>query len=355
MNETDYHPLVSVIVPVYNVEKYLDRCLESIVKQTYGNLEIILIDDGSTDASGDLCDAWSKKDTRIKVQHFENCGVSAARNRGIEATRGSWIVFIDPDDYVGENHILNLLSTALGMDVSLAITTAETTLCGEEMPAQKTIPSGYKLMDAPEAMSIACEARLFGASVCGRIFSSQLTKFLKFPEGKYYEDQFITYRVFAEAGQIAYENARDYYYVRLRPSSTTTTADLKLLDLLDADRALIAFAANQSLFALEQAATRRYYSHLISAYTRFTAQDQQALADKAYEYIRAERRSALLNPTSRASTKIAFLASYLPRFMYSGFLDLNEKRLTQAKKKEWEKKAHDVANRQRAEKQWRDR
>lgn len=100
--------LISIIVPVYNVEKYLDRCLESIVNQTYKNLEIVLVDDGSIDNSGEKCDEWLKKDNRIKVIHKQNGGVSSARNVGLEEASGKYITFIDSDDYVLENYIENL-------------------------------------------------------------------------------------------------------------------------------------------------------------------------------------------------------------------------------------------------------
>lgn len=100
--------LISVIVPVYNVEKYLDRCIESIVNQTYQKLEILLIDDGATDCSGEKCDDWAKRDKRIKVIHKENEGVSSARNLGIEKATGKYIAFIDSDDYVVSEYIEKL-------------------------------------------------------------------------------------------------------------------------------------------------------------------------------------------------------------------------------------------------------
>ena len=110
--------LVSVIVPIYNVEKYLNKCIESIINQTYKNLEIILIDDGSTDKSGKICDRFEKKDNRIKVIHQKNAGVSSARNTGIDSADGLWIAFIDSDDWVEENYIKNLIeNTSKDVDV----------------------------------------------------------------------------------------------------------------------------------------------------------------------------------------------------------------------------------------------
>ena len=96
---------ISVIVPVYNVEKYLDKCVESIVNQTYKNLEIILVDDGSTDSCPEICDEWAKKDNRIKVIHKPNGGLSSARNAGMDSMTGSYIQFVDSDDYIKSNMI----------------------------------------------------------------------------------------------------------------------------------------------------------------------------------------------------------------------------------------------------------
>ena len=112
--------LVSVIVPVYNTEKYVDKCIESIVFQTYQNLQIILIDDGSTDLSAEKCDAWKEKDKRVVVIHQKNKGVSAARNIGINKSTGKWIVFIDSDDCVEKNYVerLALLNTIWKTKVS---------------------------------------------------------------------------------------------------------------------------------------------------------------------------------------------------------------------------------------------
>ena len=103
--------LISVIVPIYNVEKYIDTCLKSITKQTYKNIEIILVDDGSTDLSAKLCDEWKKKDKRVKVIHQENKGVAQARNIGIDCATGKYISFIDPDDYIDYQMLEKLYDT----------------------------------------------------------------------------------------------------------------------------------------------------------------------------------------------------------------------------------------------------
>ena len=102
-------PIISVIVPVYNVEKYLNRCIDSILAQTFSDFELLLIDDGSKDKSGEICDQYAEKDDRIKVLHKENGGASAARNTGIDHAVGEYIMFADSDDYIGRNMLESLL------------------------------------------------------------------------------------------------------------------------------------------------------------------------------------------------------------------------------------------------------
>ncbi len=111
MRGNEVHPLISVIIPVYNVEKYLARCLDSIIYQAYSNLEIILVDDGSPDNSGKICDDYAEKDNRVRVIHKENGGVSSARNIGIEVAKGDYITFVDSDDYILDNHFLQFVKS----------------------------------------------------------------------------------------------------------------------------------------------------------------------------------------------------------------------------------------------------
>ena len=115
-------PLVSVIIPVYNVEAYLERCVRSVLDQSYSHLEILLIDDGSTDNSSSLCDSLALTDSRIIVFHKENGGLSSARNMGLEAANGDYLVYVDSDDLIGSEHIFNLLSAAVGLKADMAIT-----------------------------------------------------------------------------------------------------------------------------------------------------------------------------------------------------------------------------------------
>ena len=122
MTKVSKNPLISIIVPVYNVEEYLDKCVESIVNQTYKNIEVILVDDGSPDNCPKMCDDWAKKDKRIKVIHKKNGGLSDARNKGIDESKGEYLSFVDSDDYITDNYVellYNIISKEHA-DISMA-------------------------------------------------------------------------------------------------------------------------------------------------------------------------------------------------------------------------------------------
>ena len=118
MTKVSKEPLITVVVPIYNVEDYLNKCIESIVNQTYKNLEIILVDDGSPDNSPKMCDDWAKKDKRIKVIHKENGGVSSARNIGIDKSKGEWITFVDADDWIEKTYIEDMYNISIEFEIS---------------------------------------------------------------------------------------------------------------------------------------------------------------------------------------------------------------------------------------------
>lgn len=328
MTDQNSCPLVSVIVPVYNVEDYLERCVRSILGQTYPYLEIILVDDGSTDSSGALCDVLQSQDARILICHTNNRGVSAARNTGLEIASGAYIVYVDADDMIGVNHVLNLLSCAIGADADVAITTLSVIPNGEEVSALPSrTPTDYELLPSIEAARIALSPSNFpfAEHPCGKIFSSSLAPYLVFPEGKYFEDAFIMYRVLLEANRTVYENANDYYYTIDRPFSTMTYHNEKHLDIITARESIMQFAQEHQP-QLEAIAAVRYYSCLISVLAGFCLENQNELSNRVYSQVKAERIDALLSPFVATSTKIAFILSFLPKHLYFQVLSFTEKK-----------------------------
>lgn len=324
----NYHPLISIIVPVYNVESYLEKCIISITSQSYDNLEIIVVDDGSTDSSGSICNALAENDERIKVIHSSNGGAGRARNIGLANSVGEYIVYVDADDCLGPDYLLNLLSTILGAQTTMAVTGMTLVKLEENdaIPA-RAIPSTYSLIDAQEAIYLAHKKPLlpFSEAPHGKIFSASLAPYLIFPEDKHNEDQFIMYRVMYEAGTIAYENANDYYYLTNRPTSLTNKVVDGFFDTFEARKQIILFAQDKSLPLVEQVAAQYYFARLIGSFARLSLIDAPELASRAYQMIIRERAVALHSPYTWPRTKIAFFLSFLPKTLYTKILCSIEK------------------------------
>ena len=204
----EYCELVSVIVPVYNVEKYLSKCVESILTQSYRMLEIILVNDGSTDASGDLCNEWAKKDNRIIVIHKTNGGLSDARNAGLDIAQGKYVIFIDSDDYITVDMIETLLISA------------ETNLC--EISVCNMMRFSETGNIAPFYNPTDRETVLLGndrfetlkqPSVCNKLFAIELFEGIRFPKGKYYEDTFVYHELVYRSKKVVLTGKDGYWYL----------------------------------------------------------------------------------------------------------------------------------------------
>jgi glycosyltransferase involved in cell wall biosynthesis len=205
--------LVTVIIPVFNVSGYLPRLLDTSLSQTHRELEILLVDDGSSDDSGAICDEYAAKDSRIKVIHKTNSGVADARNTGLDSASGDYIVFADGDDYLGKDYVSYLLKlcTDNNADISCcAWTTDEGGKLGK-CSFRKNEPGLYK--GNHEAMRALLTTRLFSSSVWGKMFKRNLFDEIRFPEGSnYYEDDATMYRLASKAGSVALGGESGYFY-----------------------------------------------------------------------------------------------------------------------------------------------
>ena len=226
-------PLISVIVPVYKVEKYLDRCVQSIVDQTYRNLEIILVDDGSPDNCPAMCDAWAAKDSRIKVLHKENGGLSDARNAGMAVATGFYMGFVDSDDYIAPEmyRLLYERLTADGSDIAA---------CGVEMVFEDGSPSriltkaGTCVLAHDEAMeAVICESWL-KQPVWYKLYKTALIREISFPVGKYHEDVFWTWQAVAQAQHVSIFHTPCYFYLQRTGSIMGERYSLRRLDAIEA-------------------------------------------------------------------------------------------------------------------------
>ena len=213
-------PRISIIVPVYNVEHVLKRCCESILHQTYADFECILVDDGSTDKSGIICDTYTGLDERFKVIHQSNRGVSAARNTGLDHARGDYLTFVDSDDCIHPEYLNVLLSSLISFDADASI--CNYTIFKDNVPDikfednEKTIFSGedicYKLYDYGNSGQYIAP--------WGKLWKRKCYTGLRFPVGKIHEDQFITYKVFFACNRVVTIDSSLYFYW-VNPNSIT--------------------------------------------------------------------------------------------------------------------------------------
>ncbi len=203
--------LITVVVPIYNVEQYLKRCVDSIINQTYKNLEIILIDDGSPDNCGLICDEYASKDSRIRVIHKQNGGLSDARNVGIKSATGKYITFIDSDDYITLDYIEYLYNLIKKYNVKLSICSVNI-VWGEAKPDENT-----NLKDELLDTKSAYENLLFhkGIDVCApaKLYLTELWQNFEFPKGKVYEDTAVIYKLLESANSVSFGNKKCYYYI----------------------------------------------------------------------------------------------------------------------------------------------
>lgn len=225
-------PLISVIVPVYKVEPYLHRCVDSILAQTFTDFELILVDDGSPDTCGAICDEYAAKDARIHVIHQANGGLSAARNAGIDwAFQNSdsrWLAFIDSDDWVHPRYLELLYSAAAEYKVKVSCCGIQTLQddhpeCPEYDKAEVLDWETY-LMKPLLQVSVA---------VC-KLYAKELFDELRYPVGKVHEDEYLTYKLLFLAQKIACFSAELYYYYQRQASITQAPFSLRRLDLIPA-------------------------------------------------------------------------------------------------------------------------
>lgn len=231
--------LVSVIVPVYNVEKYLKKCVNSIINQTYRNLEIILVDDGSPDRSPFLCDEFAKKDSRIKVVHKENGGLSDARNAGIEVSTGDYLMFVDSDDYIAAQMCEKLLTAIEKANADLSIcnflyTSENPSEVDNQRNMHMSIPNEILTGRDIVENKLREGQRWYWVVAWNKLYSRKLFAHVRFAKGKLYEDEFIFHKILLQCERVACVAEPLYFYVQRDGSIMSMGYKLQNLDKCEA-------------------------------------------------------------------------------------------------------------------------
>jgi len=290
--------LVSIVIPVYNAKPYLDECLSSIVTQTFTNLEIVLVDDGSTDGSGQLCDEWLLKDKRIKVIHKNNEGAAAARNAGLAVAQGNYISFIDDDDWVHPDFLKTLYRFCEEKHCDIAqcglikVWSADDIINDQSNTGYKSVKvSGREMVKRlyePEGWR--------NVVVWNKIYRKKVFSDLEFPTGKSHEDEFITWKLFWKTEHVMVTEAPLYYY-RQRNDSFMGEGFKpgKVIDKTEAleERALFFKTEDKELFALASAKLKRWLNVCIRNIDKFTPNRtdlKSLLQDKRKKLIEKEEQ-----------------------------------------------------------------
>lgn len=220
--------LISVIVPVYKVEKYLEKCIESIIKQTYTNLQIILVDDGSPDNCGKICDEYAKKDLRIEVIHKANGGLSDARNVGISKAKGRYIGFVDSDDYIKEDMYEILLNLIKKYDADVSICNLYDVIDGNECIRNKE--NGIREYSRLDILKEVLLDKNIQSYAWNKLYEKELFDEIKYPIGKKYEDIGTTFYVFEKCNKIVVTSEPEYYYLKRSDSLVNNVTESTILD-----------------------------------------------------------------------------------------------------------------------------
>lgn len=223
--------LISIIIPVYKVEKYLEKCINSIIGQTYTNLQIILVDDGSPDNSGKICDKYAKKDSRVEVIHKSNGGLSEARNSGIERAKGKYIGFVDSDDYIKEDmyEVLYNLITRFQADVSICNLYD---VVGDEKNI-RNINEGIKEYNRIDILKEVLMDKNIQSYAWNKLYKKELFDNIKYPIGRKYEDIGTTFYVLEQCKKVVVTGSAEYFYLKREDSLVSDVTESTILDYID--------------------------------------------------------------------------------------------------------------------------
>ena len=265
--EVCMNDVVSIIIPVYNVEKYLERCIESVLRQTYISLQIILVNDGSQDNSGQICEAYAAKYPQIEVVHQANGGLSAARNTGIECAIGKWIVFVDSDDYISTHFVKQMLDICILYDADICICKFILDYDGNLNENDFKKSDKFEHITGREAVvrHFGKDALLFNLAWC-KLMRASLWKDLRFPVGKINEDVFVSHYILYNARNIVIIDAYLYAYYQSPDSIMRSPFTLARLDVLDGWYEGVRIFEQVAEPEFANIARRVYLSRLFDAY-----------------------------------------------------------------------------------------
>lgn len=303
--------LISIIVPVYNVETYIERCIESILNQTYSNLQIILVDDGSTDKSGEICDYYSRQDSRIEIFHKKNGGAAEARNMGLTKIRAKYVTFMDSDDVIHEDYISFLYNQLIETNADISICRYKRFIDIKEV---KNLEMNEKtqIYDNVNALKILLYSpEKIPHSAYAKMYKSKLFETIKFPIGKTGEDIGTTYKVFNNAKKIAYNSSQYYFYFQRMDGVVRSKFSKRTMDALDFADEIMVFAKRQ-MPAIEKASICYAFSQNVQVLIKlpYKQKEYQNETERVVGNIKRYRRIVLCDSYVSIPRRLGALATY---------------------------------------------
>lgn len=315
---------ISIIVPVYNVEKYLEKCVNSILNQTFTDFELILVDDGSPDNSGAMCDQFAEKDERIKVIHKENGGLSDARNAGIEVAEGEYLGFVDSDDYIAEDMYDLLYANIVNEDADLSI-------CGiydvyENKEPQKRIQQ-YMILNKAEAMKVVLEAKIVSVHAVNKLYKKEIFTHVRYPVGKITEDAAVILSILEKTEKIVIDTNQKYYYFHRANSISSNLFSKKDLNTISTWTENEKYVSEFYPELLEVAHTRvcwAYFTVLDKMMHSKLTEEEKLIQKKIVVFLRKNFVFIMKNKYFTKARKLSICALQFSVHMYSYFPKLQE-------------------------------
>lgn len=322
MKENSENTLISIIIPVYNVEEFIDKCIKSVINQTYKDLEIILVDDGSPDNCGNICDKYAKEDQRIKVIHKENGGLSDARNIGIHNATGKYITFIDSDDYVELDYIEYLYGLIQKYNVDISF--CGYTVCYENRKHKtKALSKEYKYSKM-QAYKEILYAKNFEVSAWAKMYLTEHFKDICYPKGKIFEDNDTTYKLIDKNEFVAVGFESKYNYMIRTESITKKEFTEKQLYLIEASDHMCNYLSKYK--QLSKAVTRKRCVARISTFNRMinasnrNRKEEEKLRKEILSY-----KKVIFDLESSTRDKISIIVLFLGTTIYKKIWNIYEK------------------------------
>lgn len=300
--------LVTIVVPVYKVEKYIDRCIKSILNQTYKNLEIILVDDGSPDNCGKICENYAQKDERIKVVHKENGGLSDARNAGISISNGKYISFIDSDDYIDPEYIELLYKTIKKDKSDMAISSHK--VIYENGTVLEKATKEESILKPKEVLKRILYDDGIDLSAWAKLYKIELFKEIRYPKGRLFEDAATTYKLVDKCEKISIISRSTYNYIIRGNSITNINFSEKKMDLIISTEEMCNYI-KKKYPDLEEAANRRLMYAYLSTLTQLVKSNEknENAEKKLYGYIKQNSKMILRDKNVPKRDKVAIIST----------------------------------------------